>query len=151
MQLVVAVQELDARGLGEVLAEHVARARLERLAVTHHRLDRVRCRSAPGNVSFSRLAAADDGDGEPVLGTLRGSLEAGRDLVGRFLLRGMEGVRLLPQELGRAQEEARAQLPADDVVPQVEEQRQVAIGLDPVLDLLGDDRLARRPDGQPLG
>jgi hypothetical protein len=79
------------------------------------------------------------------------ALEAGGDLVGRLLLGGVKRVRLLPQELGGAQEEACAQLPAHDVVPQVEQQRQVAIRLDPVLDLLGDDRLARRPDGQPLG
>ncbi len=65
-------------------------------------------------------------------------------------LRGVEGVRLLPQELGGAQEQARAQLPADDVVPQVHEQRQVPVGLDPVLDRVRDDRLRRRPDGERL-
>ena len=59
-------------------------------------------------------------------------------------------MRFLPQELGRAQEETRAQLPADDIVPQVQEQRRVAIRLDPVLDDLGDEGLARGPDGEPL-
>ena len=137
--------------LREVLAEHVAGARLERLAVAHHRLDGVACRRRPGTSRCGALAAADDGDGQPVLGRGAVRLEAGRDLVGRLLLGGVEGVRLLPQELGGAQEEPRAQLPADDVVPQVHEQRQVAVGLDPVLDRLGDDRLAGRPDGQPLG
>ena len=59
-------------------------------------------------------------------------------------------MRLLPQELGRAQEEPSAQLPADDVVPEVHEQRQIAIRLDRVLHDLGDDGLAGGPDGQRL-
>ena len=120
------------------------------LRVAHHRLDGVRVDGA-GERLAARLAPPDDRDGQPVLGHRAIRLEAGGDLVGGLLLGGVEGVRLLPQELGRAQEEARAQLPAHDVVPQVHQQRQVAVGLDPVLDHLGDDRLAGRPDGQPLG
>src|SRR3954454_10105965 len=62
----------------------------------------------------------------------------------------MKGVRLLPQELGRAQEQTRPQLPAHDVVPQVEEHREVAIRLQPILDDLGDESFARAPDREPL-
>ena len=66
-------------------------------------------------------------------------------------MRAVSGVTFLPEKLRRPQEEPRAQLPAHNVVPQVEQQRQVAIGLDPVLDHFTDDGLAGRADGQPLG
>ena len=60
------------------------------------------------------------------------------------------GVALLPQELGRAQEQPGPQLPAHDVVPQVEQQRQVAVALDPLGHVLADDRLAGRADDDRL-
>jgi hypothetical protein len=52
---VVAVEELDAGGPREVLAEHVARAGLERLLVAHHGFDAPGVQSAPGNFSLSVL------------------------------------------------------------------------------------------------
>ncbi len=135
--------------LREVLAEHVAGARLERLGVAHHGFDGVGVDGTRERLGGT-LAAPDDRDGQPVLGDRAVGLETGGDLVRSLLLRGVERVRLLPQELGGAQEQARAQLPADDVVPQVHEQRQVPVGLDPVLDRVRDDRLRRRPDGERL-
>ena len=146
---VVRVQELDVGGARKVLAEHVARAGLEGLLVAHHRFD------APGEVRAGellavRLAALDDRDGQPFLGHLPVAFEAGRDLFLGLLLGGMEGVSLLPQELRRAQEEPRPQLPPNDVVPDVHLERQVAVGLDPVLHAVGDDRLAGRADREPF-
>ena len=64
--------------------------------------------------------------------------------------RGVGGVALLPQELGGAQEQARAQLPAHDVGPLVEQQRQVAVALHPLGHELADDGLARRPHDDRL-
>ena len=57
---------------------------------------------------------------------------------------------LLPQELGRTQEQARTHLPAHDVGPLVAEDRQVAVGLNPVLIGVPDDRLRRRAHDQLL-
>ncbi len=51
---------------------------------------------------------------------------------------------LLPKELGGAQEHARAQLPADDVGPLVDQNRQVAIALDPLREEMADDGFRRR-------
>ena len=68
----------------------------------------------------------------------------------RFLLRRMGGVPFLPEELGRAQEQPGAHLPADDVAPLIDEQRQIAIALDPVLVGVPDDRLGGGPDDQRL-
>ena len=63
---------------------------------------------------------------------------------------GVRGMTFLPEEFGRAQEQARAHLPAHDVRPLVDEQRQIAIALDPALERVADDRLRRRPDDQRL-
>ena len=62
----------------------------------------------------------------------------------------MGGVSLLPQELGRAQEEHRSLFPAHDVGPLVDQQRQVAPRLDPLRVEVAEDRLTGRPNGQAL-
>ena len=106
--------------------------------------------TAPGKRSAARLAALEDGDGEHVLGDLAVDLEHAQRLRDGLVGRGVRGVALLPQELARAQEEARAHLPAQDVGPLVVEERQVAVALDPALVGAPDDRLGRRPDGERL-
>ena len=68
----------------------------------------------------------------------------------RVGLGGVRGVALLPEELARAEEQARAQLPAHDVGPLVEQQRQVAVALHPLGHELADDRLARGPHDDRL-
>ena len=60
------------------------------------------------------------------------------------------GVALLPEELAGAQEEAGPQLPAHDVGPLVQQQRQVAVALDPLGHELADDGLAGGPDDDRL-
>ena len=67
-----------------------------------------------------------------------------------FVRGGVGGVPFLPEELGRAQEQPRAHLPADDVGPLVDQDRQVAIRLHPLGVHRADDRLAGRPDDQRL-
>ncbi len=52
----------------------------------------------------------------------------------------------LPEELRGAQEHARAQLPANDVGPLVDQHRQVAPALDPLGEEVADDGLRRRAD-----
>ena len=63
----------------------------------------------------------------------------------RFLLGGMRGVALLPQELGGSQEHPRPHLPPHDVGPLIDQNRQVAIRLDPPGIHGADNRLAGRP------
>ena len=62
----------------------------------------------------------------------------------------MRGVAFLPEELRGAQEEPRAQLPSHDVGPLVEQERQVAVALQPLRHVLADDGLARGPDDDGL-
>ena len=68
--------------------------------------------------------------------------------VDRFLARGVGGVSFLPEEFGRAQEQPRPHFPADDVGPLVDQDRQVAIRLDPAGVGGADDRFAGRPHDQ---
>lgn len=54
----------------------------------------------------------------------------------------MSGVTFLPEEFRRAEEEASAHLPTDDVGPLIDEERQISIALNPLLVGAPNDRLA---------
>ena len=113
------VQVLDLEGPGEVLAQLVAGAHLQGLAVAHHRLAGEGVDGA-GEALPAGLAALEHGDREHLdhevaVDLVQDLLRVGR----RVLVRGVGGVALLPEELAGAQEQAGAQLPADDVVPRV--------------------------------
>ena len=67
------------------------------------------------------------------------------------LLRGLvRGVPFLPEELGRAQERPRHLLPAHDVRPLVDQDRQIAPRLHPLRVHRADDRFRGRTDDQLL-
>ena len=149
LQLVVLVLERHVERSGEVLPEEVAGAGLERFPVLHQRLDTVRLHG-PCEALARRLDAADDRSGHVLLGEGRVDLQHAHRLLDGLLLRRVRGVTLLPEELHRAQEQARTHLPANHVRPLVEQNRQVAPGLDPAAVRIPDDRLARRPDDQVL-
>ena len=104
-----------------------------------------------GEALLRGLAADDHGHGEHVdHEVLVDLVEDPRGVGARVVLGGVRGVALLPEELGGAQEQARAQLPAHDVGPLVEQQRQVAVALDPLGHVLADDRLAGGPHDDRL-
>ncbi len=96
------------------------------------------------------LLALDDRHGHPVLGEIGVHVEHAHRLFDGFLPRGVRRVPFLPQELGRAQKQPRAHLPAHDVRPLVDQQRQVAIALHPARERVADDGLGRRPHHQRL-
>ena len=145
----VAVEELDVARAREVLAQEVARAGLQRLAVLHHRLDRERAVGAGETLALG-LLALDDGNRHPVFSERRVDVEHPHRLRDGLLARRVRGVAFLPEELGGAEEEARAHLPAHDVRPLVDQQREVAIALHPARERVADDRLGRRPHDQRL-
>src|SRR5690606_4802278 len=113
---VLLVGEEHIEGLREVLAQEMARARLKRLAVLHHRLDAVGLDSA-GEPFTGRLHPADHGYGEPFLGETGIYIEHAFGLLHRLLLRGVRRMAFLPEELRSAQEQPRAHLPAYHVRP----------------------------------
>ena len=112
--------ELHVEGLAEVLAEVVAGARLQREAVLHHGLDGVAAQRA-GELFGARFHALDHRHRHDVLGDLGVDIEDAQHFFDGFLVRGVRGVAFLPEELGGAEEHARAQLPADHVGPLVDQ------------------------------
>ena len=139
------VLEHHVEGLAEVLAQVVARAALQRLAVLHHPLDGARLEGT-GEALVGALDAADDRDGEDVPHVVAVDVQHPLDLLLRLLVRGVGRVPLLPLELTRAQEHPRPQLPAHDVAPLVDQQRQVAMAVDPLAEEVADDGLRGRTD-----
>ena len=120
-QLVVcAVREIAALGLeadvlrlGEIRAQVMRGAGLQRLAILHHRLDRNRCSSAPGKRSFSGFSPAITGIASDVLGERAIHLQHPAGLLARLLgARGMGGMAFLPEKLGGAQEQPRRASPS---------------------------------------
>ena len=124
-------------------------ARLERLAILHHRLDRIG-RDRPGEALILGLLAGDHRHRHAFLGEAAIDFEHLHRLFARFLHAGMGGVPFLPEELGGAQEHAGAHLPADDVRPLVDQHRQVAPRLDPAAERGADHRLRSGADDQRL-
>ena len=68
----------------------------------------------------------------------------------RFGLGFVDGVAFLPKEFGRAEKDARPHFPADHIRPLIDEDRQVAITLDPLGVARADDGLRGWPNDQWL-
>ncbi len=142
--------EGDVLGLREVLPEVVGGAGLDGLLVLHHRLHREGVDGA-GEAFRLGFLPGDDRDGEMVAQEVLVEFVDEFRFLDGLLLRGVGGVALLPEELGGAQEEAGAHLPAHHVGPLVDEQRQVAVALDPAREGGADDGLGGRADDVGFG
>ena len=127
----------------------MAGARLQRPAVAHHRLDGGAVDRA-GELLAIALHPLDHRDRRFVDREIGVDAHHAAGFLLGFLLGGVRGVPLLPEELGGAQEEPRAHLPAHDVGPLVDQQRQVAIGADPLAVHVPDDGLRGRANDQRL-
>ena len=149
LALAVHVLELDVERLGEVLAEVVRRAHLQRLAVLHDAFDGVGAQRAGEGLQL-RLPALEHGHREPVARHALVDVEHLERLFLRLFLGGVDGVALLPEELRGAEEEAGPHLPAHDVGPLVDQDGQVAVALHPLGVGVADDRLRRGPDDEGL-
>ncbi len=68
----------------------------------------------------------------------------------RFPARGMRGVPLLPEEFGGAEEKARAHFPPYDVRPLVDQNGEVAVGLNPARIHFADNCFGSRADDERL-
>ena len=142
-------EELHLERFGKILPQKVRCTGLEGFSVLHHSLDAQRI-VGPGKAFVSGFGAADHGHGHPLFG------EGGVDfqhLPGFglcFLGGGVGGVALLPEKLGGAQKQARSHFPAYYVGPLVDEQRQVAVALNPVFVGTPDHGLRGGPHNQFL-
>ena len=143
----LAVLVLDPRSLREIGAEIMAGARLQRLAVLHHRLDRPGLDRARETLVLG-LLTGHHRQCEVLVGKGPVNLEHGQRVLFRLRLVGMRGMAFLPQEFAGPQEHARAHFPAHDIGPLVELQRQVAPALDPARHGIADDRFRGRAHDQ---
>jgi hypothetical protein len=141
--------EGDLEGTGEILPQVVAGARLQRLVVLHQGFAAVGPEGAREALAVG-LAPGDDRHRHPLLHERAIHAEHPQRLFFGFGLGGMGRVPLLPQELGRPEEEPGAELPAHHVGPLVDQEREVAVALDPLGVHRVDDRFRRRPDDQRL-
>jgi hypothetical protein len=139
------------RTLGQNFDRARARYPSEGFAIACHRFERVGARRAREALAIG-LAADDDGDCQELahVPLIHLVVNLQRVRLG-VLFAGVSGVALLPKKFARAQEQTRPHLPPHDVGPLVEQQRQVAIGVDPLGHELTDHGLARRPHDDRLG
>ena len=128
--LTVLVLEFDFGSFGEVLAEEVAGAGLESFAVLHHAFD-AEGGDGAGEAFGIGFFAFDDGHGHEFFSEFGVDVEHLSGFDPGFFAGGVDGVAFLPEEFGGAEEQSGAHFPADDVGPLVDEQGQVAVGLDP--------------------
>ena len=149
MQLVVPAGEGDVVGAAELVAEVVAGAALQGLAVLHHRLDGVGGLGA-GKLFLVGLAALDHGNGQIVLAETGVAVQLGHGLGLGLLARLMDGVALLPPELPAAQEGAGGLFPPDHAAPLVVLHGQFAVAVQHAGPVVAEHGLAGGPDGQPL-
>ena len=145
--MVVLVEELHVEGTTEVLTEEVAGTALQRLAILHHCFDGVGVESTCEALGLA-LDALHDRHCHHLLGKFGIDLEHETCTLFSLLARGVSRVTFLPEEFCRAQEQTRAHLPTHDIAPLIDEQRQVAVGMNPILVGVPDDGLGGRTDDE---
>lgn len=148
-KLTFAILELDVLRFGKVRAQVVRGAGLQRLAILHHRFDRIGIVCA-GEALIGGLLAGDDGHREHRLGKLAIDLQHLLGLDHGVVAIDVRRMPFLPEEFRSPQEQPRAHLPAHDVGPLIDEQRQVAIALDPALERIANDSFRRRTNDERL-
>ena len=124
-------------------------AALQSLAVLHHCLDGIGVEGTSETLCLA-LDTLHHWNSHTFLGKLGIDFE---HLLGTLLCLfacGMSCVALLPKELAGAQKQTSAHLPAHHVAPLVDQQGQVAIGMNPVLEGVPDDGFGGRTDDEFL-
>ena len=147
--LALAVLVLDAGGRGETGAKVMAGAGLQRLAVLHHRLDRIG-RDRAREPLVLGLFAGHHRHCQHLLGKYPVHFERAQRLGHRIVTVGVGGVAFLPEEFACSQEHPRTHFPAHDIGPLVGQHRQVAPALDPARHRGPDHRFAGRAHDQRL-
>mmetsp|Transcript_18638 Transcript_18638/g.47989 ORF Transcript_18638/g.47989 Transcript_18638/m.47989 type:complete len:276 (+) Transcript_18638:867-1694(+) len=146
----VLVLVLDLEHLAEVLPEAVARGTLDPAACVWDEALHSRRVVASGELLLFGLLALHHRHREQLLVHATVKVKDIQHLLVRVRLVRVRRVPLLPQELGRAEEGAGAQLPAQHVRPLVHLERQVAVRRDPPAEHVPDDRLGGGPHDERL-
>ena len=122
--------KIDIEGAGEVLPQVVRRAHLEGLAILHHAFDGVGLQRA-GEFLGVGFRTVQHRNRHVVFGEGAVYVQDAQGFLFGLFRRGVCRVSFLPEEFRRAQEGPGTEFPPEDVGPLVDEQGQVAIGLDP--------------------
>ena len=122
---------------------------LEGFSVLHHSLDREGVECA-GEAFVGRLDTLHYGHCHIVFCEIGIHLKHLACLFFGLFLGGVGSVALLPEEFRRTEEHAGAHLPAENVCPLVDEDGEIAIGVDPVLICVPDDGLRSGADDKLL-
>src|SRR6266436_3739681 len=149
LTLPISIQVLDIEAFGKVGTEVVARTRLQRFAILHQGLDGVGAQR-PSEFLILALASHDDRHGRVFFGECPVHLEHHQGTFFRFFDAAVRGMSLLPEEFRSTQKKDRAFLPAHDIVPQVDQDWQIAIALHPPGITMANDGLAGRTNGKRL-
>ena len=137
------VGEGDVKGLGKVLPEEVGSTALKGLTILHQSLDGIGLYGS-SEAFVGTLYPDVDRDSEEVACEVSVDIDHTYCLFFGLLTGSVGGVPFLPEELSRAEEEARAHLPADDIRPLIAEDGEVTIGLYPALVGVPDNGLRGR-------
>ena len=141
---------MNAAGAREILPEEMRGAGLDGFPVLRQCFD-AKGLDRPRETFAFRFLAAHDRDGEVIANKRFVNVEHLFRFRARFGFGFVDSVSFLPKELGRPQKNARPHLPADDVAPLIDQNRQIAIALDPLRVARADDRFRSRPNDQWLG
>jgi hypothetical protein len=147
LELGVFVLEFHVERFGKILAQEVGCAGLEGFPVLHEGFDAVGVLGAREALA-GRFDTGYDRHRHEIFGERAVDLEHANGLFDGFLFSCVSGVAFLPQEFHGAQEQARAHFPADHVRPLVDEDREVAVALDPIAVGIPDDRFGSRAHDQ---
>ena len=125
LRLIVLVQILYLKGLGEVLTEEVTGTALKCLTILHHSLDGI-CVEGTCKTLCLTLHTLDHGYCHPLFSELGIDLQHQLGLLLCLFTGGMSRMTFLPEELRSTQERTSTHLPAHHVTPLVTHQGQVA-------------------------
>ena len=149
LELIVPAGESDIVGPGELVAEIMAGAGLQGLAVLHHGLDGIGSLGA-GELLLVGLSPLYHGHGQSIPTEIGIAIELLLRL-GNGLLGGLvDGVALLPPELTAAQEGAGGLLPADDGAPLVIQHGQLTVALEHIVPMVAEHGLRGGTESQTL-
>ena len=126
------------------------RAGLDGLFVLHHRFDGEGLHRAREALALGFLAR-DHRDGQMITQEVLIHFVHRARLRDGFFGRFMCCVAFLPEELGGAEEKTRAHLPAHDIAPLIDQQRQITVAFHPAGKGSTDDRLRSGANDEWLG
>ncbi len=141
----ISAGEADVLRFGEILAQVVGGAGLDRLAILYHGFNGESHDRAGESFVFG-FFTGDDGNGQVVAQEFLVEAVDRAGFGDGFVAGFMGGVAFLPEELGRAEEQARAHFPTHDVGPLVDQQGKIAVGMHPAGECGSDNRFGGGAD-----